>query len=87
MNEIVASFLLIYLTEASYVNSFANSSSDSVTPRSLQLASEFLRLDCVEADVFSLFSRMMEIGHLEMFRPNLSENNKKKAEYNVNSKK
>jgi hypothetical protein len=38
----------------------------------------------IEADIYYVFSKMMELGHLEMFRQCLS---KKKSDYNFNSKK
>lgn len=51
------------------------------------MAEYMMDMNYAEADIYTVFNRMMEIGHLEMFRPHLAENDKKKQEYNVNSKK
>jgi len=61
MNELAASFMLVYFTEALFVqrNSELLSSRSS---RSLQNAKFMLDLANAEADIFSLFERMMELG-------------------------
>jgi len=85
MNEVAASFLYVYLSEAIYVKKHIAAA--EATERGLEMASFLMDLEFIEADIFNLFSRMMEIGHLEMFRPSLSESQRKKQESNLNSKK
>lgn len=72
MNEVAASFVVIYFTEALGVREAAKNYKGS---RGASLSESLLDLDFAEADVFSAFNRMMELGHLEMFRPCLSVGN------------
>ena len=71
MNEVAASFLYVYLSEAIYVKKHI--AAEEATERGLEMANFLMDLEFIEADIYNLFSRMMEIGHLEMFRPSLSE--------------
>lgn len=85
MNEVAASFIAIYFVEALYVKH--HPTQKGASDRALEMASFMMDMNYAEADIYALFNRMMEIGHLEMFRSNLSESQRKKQEYNVNSKK
>ncbi|EGR33049.1 TBC1 domain member isoform cra_b [Ichthyophthirius multifiliis] len=82
MNELIASFLVIYFSESLYIKN--NQYEDS---KIYEIAQSFINPDFAEADVYQIFNKMMEAGHLEMFRPYLCENAKKKSDYNISSKK
>ncbi|KAL4509987.1 hypothetical protein ABPG72_010180 [Tetrahymena utriculariae] len=85
MNEVAASFIIVYFVEALYIQKHQKEAGAS--QRSLEMAQFMMNMNYAEADIYTLFCKMMDIGHLEMFRPYLAENSKKKQEYNINSKK
>ena len=57
MNEIAASLIIIYFTEALYI--LKNPYKDSQIN---DLAKFMMDLESVEADVFTLFDKILEIG-------------------------
>ena len=38
------------------------------------MAENLINIEFIEYDVYQIFNKMMEAGHLEMFRPYLCEN-------------
>jgi len=60
MNEIVASLIIIYFTEALFIHK--NEKTENVKNEIYDIAKFCIDLEYVEADVFTVFNCIQEIG-------------------------
>lgn len=60
MNEIAASLIIIYFTEALFINK--NEKPENVSNEVYEIAKFCIDIEYVEADVFTIFNCIQEIG-------------------------
>lgn len=85
MNEIAASFIVVYFTEYMYV--YKNPTKEGISERCLEMAKFFYDFRYAEADIYTVFNKIMELGHKEMFGHDGKSSKAKNKEINANSRK
>ena len=59
MNEIVASIIVVYFEESQFV---LNKKIENISERNLNMAKFLYNIEFAEADIFTMFNKIMELG-------------------------
>ncbi len=86
MNEVAASLLIVYFSEALYIQKNNDIQKEGTSEEVVKTAKYFYDLENADSDIFFCFEKIMAAGHMEMFSHSNADK-AKRTDINLNSKK